>query len=81
MNPGAIGVDAAFDAQKQLVGQTAGTSGWVCVDQEMIDLFAESTDDFQYIHVDPEKAKALFPIFRHHRTRLPDPVAGESLVP
>lgn len=61
MNPGVIGVDAAFNAQKQLVGQTAGTSGWVCIDQEMIDLFAESTDDHQYIHVDPDKAKRCSP--------------------
>jgi acyl dehydratase len=33
-----------------------GRSEWVTVDQRMIDLFAEATDDHQWIHVDPERA-------------------------
>lgn len=33
-----------------------GRSEWVTVDQHMIDLFAEATDDHQWIHVDQEKA-------------------------
>ncbi len=61
MCPGAVGVDAAFHAQKQLVGQTVGISRWICVNQEMIDLFAESTGDRQYIHVDPDKARRCSP--------------------
>lgn len=32
-------------------------SGWVLVDQSMIDTFAHATHDFQFIHVDPERAK------------------------
>ncbi len=35
-----------------------GTSKWVTVDQEHIDLFADATGDHQWIHVDPEAAKA-----------------------
>ena len=35
-----------------------GTSPWVRVDQRHIDLFAEATGDHQWIHVDPEAAKA-----------------------
>jgi acyl dehydratase/putative sterol carrier protein len=35
-----------------------GTSPWVTVDQRHIDLFAEATGDHQWIHVDPEAAKA-----------------------
>jgi acyl dehydratase/putative sterol carrier protein len=35
-----------------------GTSKWVRVDQKQIDLFAEATGDHQWIHVDPEAAKA-----------------------
>jgi acyl dehydratase len=35
-----------------------GVSGWVTVDQAMIDRFAEATGDFQWIHVDVERAKA-----------------------
>ena len=33
-----------------------GRSQWVTVDQRMIDLFADATDDHQWIHVDPERA-------------------------
>lgn len=43
---------------QQLVGQRLGTSGWVTLDQRMIDEFADLTGDHQYIHVDPERARA-----------------------
>jgi len=39
-----------------LVGQELGTSDWLTVDQRRIDLFAEATDDHQWIHVDPARA-------------------------
>jgi acyl dehydratase/putative sterol carrier protein len=35
-----------------------GASKWITVDQEHINLFAEATGDHQWIHVDPEAAKA-----------------------
>jgi acyl dehydratase len=35
-----------------------GASKWVTVDQEHVNLFAEATGDHQWIHVDPEAAKA-----------------------
>ena len=35
-----------------------GASKWVTVDQKHIDLFADATGDHQWIHVDPEAAKA-----------------------
>src|SRR5665213_155557 len=35
-----------------------GISGWVTVDQAMINSFAEATGDHQWIHVDVERAKA-----------------------
>jgi acyl dehydratase len=44
-----------------VVGTEAGLSDWITVDQKMIDGFAEATDDRQYIHVDPERAKAESP--------------------
>lgn len=34
-----------------------GTSGWITVDQQMIDRFAEATGDFQWIHVDVARAR------------------------
>ncbi|MBL8345864.1 MAG: MaoC family dehydratase [Rubrivivax sp.] len=41
-----------------LVGQPLGLSDWLIVDQKRIDLFAEATDDHQWIHVDPVSAAA-----------------------
>ncbi|MCA0155620.1 MaoC family dehydratase [Tsukamurella sp. M9C] len=40
------------------VGEHLGYSDWVEIDQKRIDLFADATGDHQWIHVDPEKAKA-----------------------
>jgi NADPH:quinone reductase len=42
-------------------GKPLGQSQWVEVSQEMIQNFAETTGDRQWIHVDTEKAKALIP--------------------
>ena len=39
------------------VGQEIAVSPWVDMPQERIDLFAKATEDFQWIHVDREKAK------------------------
>ena len=36
-------------------------SDWLTVDQAMIDTFADATHDHQFIHVDPERAKAETP--------------------
>jgi len=41
-----------------LVGQEIATSDWVTVTQERIQRFAEATNDHQWIHLDPERAKA-----------------------
>lgn len=41
-----------------LLGQEIGVSRWFSMDQERIGLFADVTEDQQFIHVDPEKAKA-----------------------
>jgi acyl dehydratase len=40
------------------VGEEIAVSPWVEMPQERIDLFAKATEDFQWIHVDREKAKA-----------------------
>lgn len=44
-----------------LVGKETGLSKWITVDQTMIDLFADATHDHQFIHVDPQRAKAETP--------------------
>ncbi len=40
------------------VGQEVGVSPWLEVTQARIDTFAKAIDDFQWIHVDRERAKA-----------------------
>jgi acyl dehydratase len=39
-------------------GDELGVGQWRLVDQQLIDAFADVTDDHQWIHVDPERAKA-----------------------
>ena len=41
-----------------LIGHEIGVSKWFEVDQPRIDAFAKVTEDEQFIHVDPEAAKA-----------------------
>ena len=38
------------------VGTEIGSGVWLEVDQRRVDLFADATDDHQWIHVDPERA-------------------------
>jgi acyl dehydratase len=38
------------------VGEDLGTSEWFEIDQARVDLFADATDDHQWIHVDQEQA-------------------------
>lgn len=38
-------------------GEEIGVSGWLMLDQRRIDLFAEATEDRQFIHVDPPAAE------------------------
>ncbi|WP_341913079.1 MaoC family dehydratase [Polaromonas sp. YR568] len=40
------------------VGQEVAISDWLTITQEQVNLFAEATGDHQWIHVDPEKARA-----------------------
>ena len=42
---------------RSLVGTELGTSDWFEVTQERINAFADVTEDHNYIHVDPERAK------------------------
>jgi len=38
------------------VGEEIGSSSWLSIDQARIDVFAEATEDRQFIHVDPAAA-------------------------
>lgn len=46
------------DELQDLIGQEVGVSKWFEVTQARIDAFADCTEDRQFIHVDPEAAKA-----------------------
>ena len=39
-------------------GSDLGHTEWMVVDQDRVDRFADATGDHQWIHVDPERAKA-----------------------
>jgi acyl dehydratase len=46
---------------KLLHGRKVGVSDWKEITQEMVNSFAELTDDRQWIHVDVDKAKQFMP--------------------
>jgi acyl dehydratase len=48
---------ANLEELKGAAGQVLGEGEWFAVTQAIIDKFAEATGDFQYIHVDPVRAK------------------------
>lgn len=50
-----------LDDVRDAVGKEVGRSAWRVVTQDMIDKFADATDDHQWIHVDPERAAAETP--------------------
>jgi acyl dehydratase len=52
---------AALEEIRNRVGEEVGVSGWIAIDQARIDAFADTTDDRQFIHVDPGAA-ALTPL-------------------
>lgn len=50
--------EITLDAYRALIGQEVGVSRWFDVGQDRINQFADITEDRQFIHVDPERAKA-----------------------
>ncbi len=48
---------AAYADAPSLAGTDLGWSEWLEVTQDRVNLFADATDDHQWIHVDPERAK------------------------
>jgi acyl dehydratase len=51
-------VFSTFEEIKAAAGEEIGASEWVEITQDRVDEFARATDDFQWIHVDQEKAAA-----------------------
>jgi acyl dehydratase len=48
----------SLEAYQAMVGTEVGVSDWALLDQARINAFADVTGDHQFIHVDPEAAKA-----------------------
>ena len=46
-----------LDELQAKIGQELGVSDWHEIGQDRINQFADATEDHQYIHVDPERAK------------------------
>jgi len=51
-----VDVYPSLAAFEDATGTTLGPTDWVEVTQDRIDLFADATDDHQWIHVDPDRA-------------------------
>jgi acyl dehydratase len=49
---------SGIEELKSRVGDHLGYSDWLDVTQERVNQFADATGDHQWIHVDPERAKA-----------------------
>ena len=47
----------SVDELHQYVGQETGVSEWFEITQDRVNKFADVTEDHQFIHVDPERAK------------------------
>ncbi|PDT89021.1 nodulation protein NodN [Bradyrhizobium sp. Y36] len=46
-----------LEAYQALVGKEIGVSSWHLIDQPRINTYADVTEDHQFIHVDPERAR------------------------
>ena len=42
---------------ESLIGTVTGKSDWIEIDQDRVNVFADVTEDHQFIHIDPERAK------------------------
>lgn len=51
----------SLDELKALAGSEIGVSRWFDMPQRRIDTFADATDDHQWIHIDPERARRESP--------------------
>jgi len=49
---------ASFDDIRSRIGEEGGVSSWIEIDQQLIDTFADATEDHQFIHIDAQAAAA-----------------------
>jgi acyl dehydratase len=51
----------SIEDAKALEGMEVGLSDWMVIDQDRINRFAEATNDYQWIHVDEDRASQELP--------------------
>ena len=87
-----MSLEAALAELTPKIGHVLHVSPWITITQERIDRFADATGDHQWIHVDPERARAgspfgstiahgylvlsLYPSLRGHDGRNTPPFPG-----
>lgn len=52
----ALPLRVPFDKAQHFVGQQVGLTKWFTVDQSRVNKFAEATGDYQFLHIDRERA-------------------------
>ncbi len=50
-------LSVAYQDLPGLAGKEIGVSDWITLDQDRVNLFADATEDHQWIHVDVDRAK------------------------
>ena len=55
---GAMKIFHSYSEMSACVGQEVAVTDWITITQEQVNLFAHATGHHQWIHVDPERAKA-----------------------
>lgn len=50
-----------YNELEKFIGKEVGVSNYLLITQEQINKFADATDDHQWIHTDPERAKVESP--------------------
>ncbi len=51
-----MGIEVSYKNLHSSEGTDLGATDWMEIDQTRVNGFADATDDYQWIHVDPEKA-------------------------
>jgi acyl dehydratase len=46
------------DELRAAAGEQLGVSGWMTIEQQRVNAFADATEDHQWIHIDPQRAAA-----------------------
>ena len=70
----------SLESYLNMVGQEVGISAWHLVDQKRIDVYADVTEDRQFIHVDPRTREERNRVRHHDRAWFPDDVAAQRHV-